>query len=306
VRVLVTGGAGFLGSHLVDRLLAERHEVDVVDDLSSGSLANLAEARAVAAGALTVHTFDVRSPQLVDVLARRRPEAVFHVVTPRPETAPRELAEVTLVGTVNVLEAARACGASKVVAGLDALALYGEVASKELPIREGQPFQPRTLRGVIDSTVADLLAQYRAEHELEFTALALTTLYGPRQQPSRGVVTAVLSAAAEGKPAPLPGDLRDTRDLLYIDDAVDAFVRAGTRGSGLVVNVGTGVQTSLRELHRLCAGDLAPPPVVTASADHGPSRFALSPVRARIHLGWAAWTSLHDGLEATRRLIRPT
>jgi UDP-glucose 4-epimerase len=302
VRVLVTGGAGFVGSHLVDRLLAEGHGVDVVDDLSTGSLGNLAAARAVAAGALHVHTFDIRAPSLGELLARRRPEVVFHVVSPRPEAGARDVVELSLVGLVNLLEAARGCGTTKIVTGLDAMALYGEVPSKELPIREGQPFQPATLGGVVDRTVAELLAQYRAEHELEFTALALSTVYGPRQAPSRGVVAAILDAAGEGKPAPLPGDLRDTRDLLYIDDAVDAFVRAGGRGSGLVVNVGTGVQTSLRDLHRICAGDQAPPPVTVATSQ--PPRFSLSPVRARIHLGWAPWTSLSDGLDATRRARR--
>ena len=301
MRVLVTGGAGFLGSHLVDRLLAEHHEVDVVDDLSTGSLSNLAAARAVAAGALHVHTFDVRAPSLVELFARRRPEVVVNLVGARADASARDRVELMLVGTVNLLEAARSCGASKVVVGLDAMGLYGEVPSKELPIREGQPFRPTTLGGVVDRAVAELLGQYRAEHELEFTALALSSVYGSRQSPAAGVVAAILEAGAEGKPASLPGDPRDTRDLLYIDDAVDAFVRAGTRGSGLVVNVGTGVQTPLRELHRLCSGDLAPPPVVVATPTPMPPRFALSPVRARIHLGWAPWTSLHDGLEATRR-----
>ena len=150
MRVLVTGGAGFLGSHLVDRLLAEHHDVDVVDDLSTGSLSNLAAARAVAAGALHVHTFDVRAPSLVELFARRRPEVVFNLVGARADAAARDRVELVLVGTVNLLEAARSCGASKVVVGLDAMGLYGEVPSKELPIREGQPFQPTTLGGVAD------------------------------------------------------------------------------------------------------------------------------------------------------------
>ena len=100
-----------------------------------------------------------------------------------------------------------------------------------------------------------------------------------------------------GEAAKVPGDRRQTRDLLYVDDAVDAFVRAGTRGSGLVVNIGTGVQTSLRDLHRLCCGDGSPPPpVAVPPGGPAPARFALSPVRARIHLGWAPWTTLVDGI----------
>jgi len=305
VRALVTGGAGFLGSHLVDRLLVEGHDVDVVDDLSSGSLSNLAAARAEAGGRLHVHTLDVRSPQLVDLLARRRPDVAVHVVAPSPGAGPRTVVELATVGTVNLLEAAHGCGTEKVVVALDATALYGEVPSKELPVREGQPFAPMTIGGVAERAVADLLAQYRSEHELEYTALALSTVFGPRQLPTRGVVVGLLVAAAEGKPATLPGDERQTRDLLYVDDAVDALVRATTRGSGLVVNVGTGVQTSFRDLHRMCCGDLAPPPVVGAAEAGLPPRFALSPVRARIHLGWAPWTPLADGIEATRRALRP-
>jgi UDP-glucose 4-epimerase len=302
VRVLVTGGAGFLGSHLVDRLLAERNEVDVVDDLSSGSLANLAAARSDAAGALRFHHLDIRADQLGDLLARRRPDVAFHLVSPPPGCEPKQRTEIVTVGTVNLLEAARGCGTGKVVAALDAMALYGDVPSKELPIREGRPFAPITLAGVLETVVGDLLAQYRAEHDLEFTALALTSVYGPRQLPARGVVAALLAAATEGKPATVPGDARQTRDLLYVDDAVDAIARAGARGSGLVVNVGTGVQTGLRELHRVCVGDAAPPPM-TGPAEPGTAvRFALSPVRARIHLGWSPWTSLDDGIALTRRL----
>jgi UDP-glucose 4-epimerase len=305
VRVLVTGGAGFLGSHLVDRLLAEHHEVDVIDDLSSGSLANLAAARAEAAGALHVHHLDLRTPHLTDLLARRRPEVIFHLGQPGPGAAPRERAEIVVVGTVNLLEAALASGTAKIVTALDAVALYGEVPSKELPIREGQAFAPVTLAGVLDRAAAELLAQYRAVHDLEFTALALASVYGPRQGAARGLVTAILAASGAGAKVTLPGDLRQTRDLLFVDDAVDALVRAGTRGSGLVVNVGSGVQTSLRELHQLCAGEGALPAEVGPAESGVPPRFAISPVRARIHLGWAPWTSLPEGIAIVRRSLLP-
>ncbi len=306
MRVLVTGGAGFVGSHLVDRLLAARYEVDVVDDLSTGSLANLAAARADAAGALHIHHLDLRAPHLGELLARRRPEVVYHLAAMPAGSEPRTMADVAMVGGVNLLEAARSCGVLKVVAGLDAMGLYGEVPSKELPIREGQPFAPRTLAGVLDRAVADLLAQYRVEHNLEFTALALSSVYGPRQHPRRGIVAGLIAAAAGDGPAALPGDIRQTRDLLYVDDAVDAFVRAGERGSGLVLNVGTGVQTGLRDLYRMCAGDGAPPPVAGPAEPGVPPRFALSPVRARIHLGWAPWTALADGLALSRRGAKPS
>jgi UDP-glucose 4-epimerase len=118
-------------------------------------------------------------------------------------------------------------------------------------------------------------------------------------------VTAILTASGAGAKVTLPGDLRQTRDLLFVDDAVDAMVRAGTRGSGLVVNIGSGTQTSLRELHQLCAGEGALRAEAGPAEQGVPPRFALSPVRARIHLGWAPWTSLPEGVAIVRRSLGP-
>jgi UDP-glucose 4-epimerase len=147
--------------------------------------------------------------------------------------------------------------------------------------------------------VAELLAIYRTEHALEFTGLACSNVYGPRQRPTAGAVAAFVDAETTGQACTIHGDGRQTRDFVYVDDAVDAFVRAAARGSGLIVNVGTGTQTTIRDLQRLVAGG--------AEAKRGPfragevGRFAVSPVRARIHLGWEPWTSLADGLDAMVR-----
>jgi UDP-glucose 4-epimerase len=303
MRAVVTGGAGFIGSHLVDRLLAEGHAVDVVDDLSSGSLANLASARADATrtGAeLKFHHLDVRAPELADLLGRRRPDVVHHLAASPPAAGARVGAEVAFVGALNVLEAGAYAGAAKVVVAVDAALLYGPVASRDLPVRDGHTWQPVGVAGATARAVTDLLVAYRSQRNLEYTALALSSVYGPRQAATRGVVAAFVAADAAGVPASVHGDGRQTRDFLYVDDAVDAFVRASTRGSGLVVNVGTGVQTTVRDLHRLVLG----PSASWASAPARPDeigRFAVSPVRARIHLGWAPWTALADGIELTRR-----
>jgi UDP-glucose 4-epimerase len=292
MRALVAGGAGFIGSHLVERLLAEGYGVDVVDDLSSGSLANLAPARADATrmGAeLKFHHLDVQVPGLFELAARRRPDIVFVLLQAPPAAL--------FASSLNLLDAGRRAGAAKIVVGLDAIDLYGSVPNTELPVREGRAWAPRTPGGVAERAVIDLLAIYRARHDLEFTGLALANVYGPRHR--RGVVAAFTEAAARGEAGTIHGDGRQTRDLLYVDDAVDAFLRAATRGSGLIVNVGTGIQMSVRELHRRVAGGDTEPkrgPV----ADDEPGRFALSPVRARIHLGWEPWTTLDDGLAAVR------
>jgi UDP-glucose 4-epimerase len=192
----------------------------------------------------------------------------------------------------------KALTTAKVVVAFDALALYGAVPAIELPVKEGRSWEPSSAAGVAQRAVAELLAIYRAEHALEFTGLACTNIYGPRQRAGGGVVAAFVDADATGQACTVHGDGRQTRDFLYVDDAVDALVRAASRGTGLIVNVGTGTQTTIRDLQRLVAGD--------AEAKRGPwrstevGRFAVSPVRARIHLGWESWTTLPDGVAAVR------
>ncbi|HEY1281257.1 MAG TPA: NAD-dependent epimerase/dehydratase family protein [Acidimicrobiales bacterium] len=303
MRALVTGGAGFIGSHLVDRLLAEGHTVDVVDDLSGGSLANLASARADATrtgGELKFHHVDVRSPDVVDLVVRRRPDVVFHLVVPAPGLAERVATDLVFAAATAIIDASLRAGAAKLVVGLDAADLYGAVPSAELPVKDGRAWQPQTSVGVAERAVADLLAVTRERHDLEFTGLAFSNVYGPRQPASRGVVAAFTTAAATGTPAVIQGDGRQTRDFLYVDDAVDACVRAAQRGGGLVVNVGTGTQTTIRELHqRIAVG--GPPATFTGGRQGEIGRFAVSPARARIHLAWAPWTSLDEGLAQVRR-----
>ncbi len=303
MNVLVAGGAGFIGSHLVDRLLAEGHVVDVVDDLSSGSLANLSEARALAAGSLKIHSLDLRAGELDELIARREPQVVFHLAALTPAQPSRLATDVAVMGTLNLLDSARRGGVGKVVVTLPATALYGDVPSRELPVKEGRDGDAGSIEQVAARTLTQLLAVYRAEHGLEHTALALANVYGPRQRPADGVVAAIASAVGAGEPPELFGDGRQTRDFVYVDDAVDALVRAATKGSGLVVNVGTGVQTSIRDLLDLIGG--RDTPVQSGPARPGDlARFAVSPVRARIHLGWSAWTTLRDGLDQLRAATR--
>ena len=195
MRSLVVGGAGFIGSHLVDRLLAESHQVDVVDDLSTGSLANLAAARALGTGALKFHHLDVRAEELDELVGRREPEVVVHLAVLPPGLSDRLAVESAILGTLNLLDAASRCGVEKVVVALPAALLYGDVPARELPVKEGRIGEAASVRGVAARTVADLLAVYRAERGLEFTALALANVYGPRQRPEDGVVARFAAAA---------------------------------------------------------------------------------------------------------------
>lgn len=300
-EVLVIGGGGFIGSHLVDRLVAEHVPVDVVDDLSSGSLANLADARNAArlTGAdLRIHTIDAGAADLGKLISLRRPRQIIHLaVLPPGRTAPLQLAH-SFSSMLTVLDAAHTASVSKMIVLLPATAMYGHPSSRDLPIKEST-IVPRGVRGVVAKAIIDLLGEYRERHGIEFIALAAATVFGARQRAEHGVVATVLAAAAHGEPARLTGSGRQTRDFVYVDDVVDAVTRARQRGSGLVVNVGTGVQTSLRELARFVNSG-GPEPTFVAEREDELQRFSVSPVRARIHLGWAPWTSLADGLAAIK------
>lgn len=270
----------------------------MVDDLSTGSLSNLAAARA-AGGELKIHHLDAGTPEMGSLLAMRRPDVVYLLATVAHHDMAMQPLAAAFERTLTVLDAARAHGVGKVVVALPAAALYGSPSARDLPLKE-RLLEPRGVRGVVARSIVDLLDVYRAEHAVEFTALALSTVYGQRQRPAGGVVARFLDAAAKHEAPSITGDGRQTRDFVFVDDVVDALVRAGQRGSGLVVNVGTGVQTPLRDLWGMVTGGVGPEPAFTAARPDELQRFAVSPVRARIHLGWSPWTTLADGLALTR------
>ena len=307
MKALVTGGAGFIGSTLVDRLVAEGHSVDVVDDLSTGSLANLAEARAEAGHRVSFQRMDIRDPDVVEVVQRRQPEVVFHLAAQADVRVSVERpafdTEVNVLGSVNVLEGARRGGARKVVFASSGGTIYGE--PEELPVRESHPQRPLSPYGAAKKAVADYLGVYRELHGLEFTALALANVYGPRQDPfgEAGVVSIFAGKLLAGEQCTIFGEGEQTRDFVYVDDVVDAFSRAATKGSGLLMNIGTGRETSVNELYRTMAsnaGVVAEPPYAPARPGEL-ARSSLDPGRAAIHLGWKPWTGLEDGTSAVLR-----
>ena len=309
MRALVTGGAGFIGSMLVDRLLAEGHAVDVIDDLSTGSLGNLSEARADPSVDFTFHRLDVRSDAVVDVVARRRPEVVFHLAAQADVRVSVERptfdAEVNILGTINILEGARRAGARKVVFAASGGTLYGEVDADDLPVRESHAQQPTSPYGVSKKAAVDYLVAYRELHGLEFTALALANVYGPRQDPhgEAGVVAIFAGRLLGGERCTVYGEGTQTRDFVYVDDVVDAFARAADRGGGLTLNIGTGTETSVNQLYATMASlmGIADAPAYSPARPGEVQRSALDPARAAIHLGWKPWTSLRDGCDAVLR-----
>lgn len=312
MRALVTGGAGFIGSNLVDRLLAEGNEVDVVDDLSTGSLANLAAARTSAGGRLTITQLDIRLREVVELIAHRAPEVVFHLAAQADVrvsvASPAFDAEVNIIGSLNVLEGARQAGTERLVFAASGGTLYGDPPVKDLPLRESQPHRPLSPYGVSKKAVLDYLVAYRELHSLEFAALALANVYGPRQNPhgEAGVVAIFADRLLTGTPITIFGTGEQTRDFVYVDDVVDAFVRAATRGGGLVCNIGTGRETSVNDLYRSMAAVVGS----EANPDYAPGRAGeldrnvLDIERAGIQLGWRPWTELGDGVRAVIDSVR--
>jgi UDP-glucose 4-epimerase len=246
-------------------------------------------------GTLKIHHLDARSSEASSLIGMRQPDVIYHLAAvPRRWANAMALAEA-ITTTVCLLDSARVHGVARIVVVLPAGAIYGRPATRQLPLKE-DVLEPRGVRGVVARSTIDLLATYRETDAIEFTALALSTVYGPRQRPESGVVAALADAARAGRAPSISGDGRQTRDFVFVDDAVDAIAKSGTRGSGLVVNVGTGQQTSILDLWSQLAGGNAVEPVRSTARPDELVRFAVSPVRARIHLGWTPWTSLADGL----------
>jgi UDP-glucose 4-epimerase len=291
VDVLVTGGAGFIGSALVERLLVEGHHVEVVDDLSTGSLANLSAAREHArsegTGVLRIHQADIHDEGVGALLTRRRPEVVVHLAgaTAKAGRRPHQQVVHDVAGTVAVLDAAVAAGSRKVVC----------VA--------GARSQADVVRGIPARAVHEYLAAYEDRHGLAHTTLVLPTVYGPRQTTATesSVVAVFVQRALAGQPCVVHGDGAQARDLLYVDDAVDALAKALDHADGATVEVGTGVATTIAELQALVAriAGAECPPVTGERRAHEPGEVGTDPRRAATLLGWEPWTSLEHGLAQT-------
>jgi UDP-glucose 4-epimerase len=306
MRTVVTGGAGFIGSTLVDQLVAAGHSVTVIDNFSSGKAENLDKAREHAGEGLAVHAVDIRDAQTITTIVEAQPDVVYHLAAQADVRVsvnnPVLDAQINVIGTLHVLEGARRAGARKIVAASSGGTIYGEPIPSALPVDELYPQHPVSPYGVSKKVLGDYMFAYRALHQLDFTALALANVYGPRQDPhgEAGVVAIFAGRLLTGEPCTVFGTGEQTRDYVYVDDVADAFVRADERGGGLVINIGTGVETSVNALYRSMADAAG----VTAAPVYAPARAgeldrsALANTRARTELGWQPRTSLADGAHA--------
>jgi UDP-glucose 4-epimerase len=313
VRALVCGGAGFIGSHLVDRLLREGHQVLVIDDLSNGRAENLAEA--LDRGACDLVQLSILDPSLAEAVRAAAPEVVFNLAAQidiRHSIAdPIHDATTNVVGTVAVLEAARKAGARKVVLA-SSVAIYGPPPA--LPVTEQTPNQPLSPYATSKLTGELYLRQFQALYGISTTTLVLTNTYGPRQSAGSeaGAVAIFADAMIDGRPTRIFGDGSNTRDYLYVDDAVDAFYRAARPvGDGKRLNIATGVPTTDLELHATVATAVggAPPPTFEPSRLGDIRHMVVGSGAARMALDWAPCVALADGVartvEALRRSRRP-
>jgi UDP-glucose 4-epimerase len=306
MRALVTGGAGFIGSNLVDALLGRGDAVTVVDNLSTGRQANLDGALAGGAELLEA---DIRDAErLASLVGERKPEVIFHLaaqIDVRKSVAdPAFDASVNVGGTANVLEAARAADCGRVVFSSTGGAIYGEGEGQELPLAENAPLAPLSPYGQSKLAGEGYLTLYERLYGMSSVALRLGNVYGPRQDPlgEAGVIAIFCGRLQAGERPTVYGDGKQTRDYIYVGDVVTAMLAAaGAEASG-PVNVGTGVETDVLELAQRLAELAARDDFEPEMAPPRPGevqRISIDPGRAARELGWRAEVQLEEGLKLT-------
>ena len=300
----MTGGAGFIGSHLADRLLQEGHQVAVIDDLSSGRREQVSD-RA------RFYEVSVTSAWIERVIAKERPQVIYHLAAQidvrRSVSDPLSDAEVNVMGTVQLLQAAARTGVDRVVFISSGGAIYGD--TEDVPTPESHPLRPASPYGAAKAAGEAYLTAFAHSFGLETAALRPGNIYGPRQDPhgEAGVIAIFTSLLLAGQAPVINGDGRQTRDYVFVEDLVDASLRL-LQGPVGQYNIGTGRETTVvevtEELGRAVTelrGESGPPP----AALHGPARAGeqrrscLDCSLAATRLGWTARVALPEGLRRT-------
>ena len=295
---LVTGGAGFIGSHLVDRLLELEYRVVVIDDLTGGKLKNLNPAA-------SFHHSDITQPSVSDVFQREQPDLVFHMAAQTSVSHstrdPVKDSETNVTGTLRMLEAARRHGVDKFIYSSTGGALYGDPQVDPCP--DDHPVLPLSPYGMSKYLGEQYLEFYRRLYRLNSTTLRYGNVYGPRQDPhgEAGVIAIFTQAMLEGKQPEIFGDGNQERDFVYVEDVVEANILAIDGGNGMAMNIGTGQKTSINRIFELLKS------IIGYRWDplHGPARLgdvyqiSLGSSMAERELGWSARVDLDDGLSRT-------
>jgi UDP-glucose 4-epimerase len=302
MRAVVTGGAGFIGSHITDALIDAGHTVTVVDDLSRGRRDQ------VNSGAAFVE-LDITSPELATAFATAQPDLVFHAAAQidvrESVRDPLHDADVNVVGTVNVLRAAVDAGARRVVFASSGGAIYGD--ADVIPTPEDQPCLPESPYGTAKLCAEAYGGTFSRQAGLEFVALRYANVYGPRQDPhgEAGVVAIFATRLVVGQQVVINGDGTQTRDYVHVHDVVRANL-AAVDGPAGVYNIGTGVETDVNGVYRM----LAEAAGVARNAEHGPAkpgeqrRSCLDTTFTRERLGWSASIGFDEGVRSTLEYFR--
>lgn len=305
MRILVTGGAGFIGSHVADGFRAANHDVAVVDDLSTGNRANLDPS-------IKLYQCDIRDDALEDVFSDFRPDIVDHHAAqsnvPASVTNPVNDASINVLGSLNLIRLAAKYQAKKFIYISSGGAMYGEPDPTELPVKETAPVRPLSPYGASKQAIEAWLGVYQRTFGLDYTVLRYANIYGPRQSiREEGAVVAVFATRmAADQPVTIDGTGQQTRDFVYVGDCVTANVAALERGSGMSFNIGTGRETSIRQIF----DEMAEVSGYTHQPNYGAARtgdvmrIVLDPTRAQHELGWKAAMPLFDGLSRTYAFFR--
>ncbi|HEU5299256.1 MAG TPA: NAD-dependent epimerase/dehydratase family protein [bacterium] len=297
MKVLVTGGAGFIGSHVVDAYVDEGHDVVIVDSLATGRREYLnPRARFV--------ELDIRDSALRDVFERERPEVVNHhaaqASVPSSVADPAHDADVNIMGTLSLLERAREVGVRRFVFASTGGAIYGE--PERIPADESHPTQPLSPYG-ISKMVGEHYVRFFGGFGMSWAILRYSNVYGPRQDPhgEAGVVAIFTNAMLAGNRAKIFGDGTQTRDFVYVEDVARANVLATESEEPGLANIATGIETSVNDIYRHLAEAtrFRDPPVYEPPRTGDVYRIALDPRRAQEWLGWSAEVPLADGLQRT-------
>jgi UDP-glucose 4-epimerase len=305
MRCLVSGGAGFIGSNLVDALLARGDEVTVIDDLSTGKLENLEQALAMGAELIEQ---DIREPLAIERAAAERPEVVFHLaaqIDVRKSVAdPSHDASINVGGTANMLEAARRAGSRRFVFVSTGGAIYGEGEGRDLPLPETVAVEPLSPYGQSKQAGEGYTALYERLYGLSGVSLRLGNVYGPRQDPlgEAGVIAIYCGKLRSGERPTVFGDGRQTRDYIFVSDVVAALIAAADAAATGPINVGTGIETDVVELVRRMGelnGASGFDPEFAPARTGEVQRIVIDPSRAERELGWRAQTGLEEGLRLT-------
>jgi len=307
MRVLVTGGAGFIGSALVDQLVKRGDQVLVIDNFSTGSEKNLEEAKNTSVEDLVIENCDIRNSETTKLIADYKPSIIFHLAAQVDVRAsvedPLTDLETNLVGLIRVLEGGRKAESRKIVFASSGGTIYGEPEAKQLPLNEDTPWNPLSPYGVSKLAGGLYVNTYSSLHGLKGTTLALSNVYGPRQDPhgEAGVVAIFAGKLLEREPCTIYGTGMQTRDFIYVEDVASAFVASIENGDGKLFNIGTGTETSIQHLYKemaLAVGiDIDPGKEAGRSGEI--ERSSLDPSLAGKILGWEPTTNLRDGIHST-------